>query len=209
MITVCCVKAKPHYDHVWVNRLYRMVKENLTIPHRFICVTDDDSGVKCAVKRLPKGLGGWWSKLALHRQDFLEPPVFYLDLDVLILGNLDFIAEYKGDFALLRDFYRLDGFGSGVMLWNKPHPHIWENWLKNGTPNHPLGDQGWMEWMVPNADRLQDVFPDKFVSYKVHCEYGPPNEAAVMSFHGIPKNDDFPTGHWVSQIWEGRKAKAA
>lgn len=206
-MNVVCVKSKPRYSHEWVNRLYGMVEKNMTIPHKFICLTDDDSGLKCASKRLPQGLRGWWAKLALFRT-VLTPPVLYLDLDTLILGNLDFVKDYDGDFALLRDFYREDGFGSGVMLWTRPFDYIWNEWLRHGTPDHPLGDQGWMEMMVPDADCLQDVFPGKFISYKVHCQEKVPEDARVLSFHGEPKNIDFPDTHWVSKVWKGERLAA-
>ena len=98
------------------------------------------------------------------------------------------------------------------MLWNQAQPNVWQQWLASGMPDHPLGDQGWIEAMIPNADRLQDVFPGKFVSYKVHCENDmPPADprAAVLSFHGLPKQTDFPESHWVSRIWRGEERVAA
>lgn len=206
-VTVACVKSKPAYDHHWVNRLYRAVQKHLSVQHRFVCFTDDSSGIACQTKPLPKGLRGWNAKMALHRPVALSGKVLYLDLDTLIVDSLDFVAKYEGDFAILRDFYRADGYGSGVMLWNKPQPQVWTRWLELGMPEHPLGDQGWMEEFVPNADRLQDVFPGKFVSFKVHCESGElPKESAVLSFHGAPKNCDFPREHWVTRLWLGEAA---
>lgn len=211
VLTVACVKAKPAYDHRWVNRLSRMVRENLTIPHRFVCLTDDASGLQCNTKTLPAGLQGWYAKLSLFRPRLFDGPVLYLDLDVLITGSMNFVASYKGDFAILRDFYRTDGYGSGVMLWTKPQPQVWEDWERAGRPPHPLGDQGWMELKVENADRLQDVFPGKFVSYKVDCAEKDcvPDGAAVVSFHGEPKNADFLPNHWVSRIWRGEQVARA
>ena len=211
-LTVVCVKSGPgNYTHAWVNRLHRMVRQNLTVRHRFVCLTDDTGGLTCTTKRLPeKGLG-WYAKLAMFRKSLFDGLVLYLDLDVLIVGNLDFVTKFKGDFAILRDFYRPDGYGSGVMLWNKEYPHVWENWLREGCPPHELGDQGWMEKQLPNAIRLQDEFPGKFISYKVHCAERDelPEGAAVLSFHGEPKNADFPPEHWVSRIWKGEQRMAA
>ncbi len=213
-LTVACVLAKPGYGREWVRRLERMVRANLTVPHRFVCLTDDDGGLTCRTKRLPAGLrfgSGWWAKLALFQRGLFEGRVLYLDLDSLVLGDLDFVTKFDGDFAILRDFYRPDGYGSGVMLWNKPHPHVWDDWIAAGAPQHPLGDQGWMEQALPNAYRLQDEFPGKFVSYKVHCAERDqaPEGAAVLSFHGEPKNADFPPEHWVSKTWRGEMRQAA
>jgi hypothetical protein len=209
-LTVVCVKSKPAYDHVWVNRLARMVRANLSAPYRFVCLTDDPSGLACTTKTLPAGLSGWWAKLAMFRPGLFDGTVLYLDLDSLIVGNLDFVREFRGDFAILRDFYRDDGYGSGVMLWTKPQFHVWQNWIDARRPEHPLGDQGWMEKQVPNARRLQDEFPGKFISYKVHCQGDKlPDGAAVLSFHGTPKNTDFPREHWVSKVWRSEERLAA
>lgn len=206
MLTVLCVKTKPRYGAEYVNRLFRAVSRNLTVEHRFVCLTDDSTGVACETMPMPRGLQGWWGKIAMFRPGLFNGPVLYIDLDTLITGNLDFVTEYKGDFAILRDFYRPDGYGSGVMMWNRPHEHVWKEWVMAGCPNHPLGDQGWMEAMIPNADRLQDVFPDKIASYKVHCfiagnEVEPPRGTSILCFHGTPKQDDFPADHWVTRTW--------
>lgn len=202
MITVACVKSRPLYAHSYVNRLYRAVQANMRVPHRFVCLTDESRGVACPSRMLPKGLEGWWAKLALFRD--LEPPVIYFDLDTLILDSIDFLTDFTGDFAILRDFYRPEGMGSGVMLWNKKHPHIWNNWLAAGRPNHPLGDQGWMEEQVPNAQKIQDLWPGKVKSFKADELEEGPKDAAVVCFHGTPKQHDFPEGHWVHTAWTRR-----
>ncbi len=209
MITVACVKARPNYGHDYVRRLQRMVSENLHITHRFVCLTDNDAGLTCRTKRIPAGIGGWWAKLALHKRGMFDGKVIYFDLDTLILDDITFLAGYEGDFALLRDFYRPEGYGSGVMLWNRPHPQLWEDWLHEGRPLHPLGDQGWMEQRIENADRLQDLYPGKFVSYKAHCARGVPDGAAVCCFHGHPKQHDFQDNHWVTRAWRGPERVAA
>ena len=209
MIIVACVKAKPGYSADYVNALHDGVKRNLHVEHRFICFTDDDRHIKCYCKKLPAGLSGWWAKLALFRSGALDGRVLYLDLDTIIVDSLDFIASYSGDFAILRDFYRPDGYGSGVMLWNKPQPQVWDDWVKEKRPNHPLGDQGWMEQKVPDADRLQDVFPGKIVSFKADCEEAIPSGASIVCFHGEPKPhqldpeysvDNLLLQHWVGEI---------
>lgn len=99
----------------------------------------------------------------------------------------------------MRDFYRPDGYGSGVMLWNEEQPQVWDEWVKRPF-YHPLGDQGWMEMWVEKADRLQDVFPGKFVSYKAHCRGGLPEGAAAVCMHGHPKPHQV-ADEWVQQHW--------
>lgn len=201
ILSVVCLKAPPAYTRMDVVRLERMVARHLTIPYRFYCVTNDHAGLSCRTKHLPSALKGWWGKLYLHKLGLFGGPVLYLDLDTLIVDNIDFVADYKGDFAILRDFYRPDGYGSGVMLWNTPQPHVWDLWFDDPVI-HPLGDQGIMEICVPNADRLQDLWPEKFVSFKESCQEGIPKGAAVVCFHGAPKPAAFADDHWVSRIWK-------
>lgn len=203
LLTVACVKCKPDYGYRDVNRLQAMVKRHLTLPHRFICFTDDPVGVKCNTKKLPGGLVGWWAKLAMFRRGVLDGKVLYIDLDTLIVDSLDFIEGYSGDFAILRDFYSPEHYGSGVMLWNKAPHQVWDRWQEMRF-NHPMGDQGWIESQVKDADRLQDLYPNKLVSYKAHCEEQQkiPDGAAIVCFHGFPKPENFDNDHWVSRIWK-------
>lgn len=207
-LTVVCVKSPPAYDHLYVNRLYAGVKRNLTVPHRFVCLTDDSSGCKCATRSLPGGLRGWWAKLAIFAKAW-SGLVIYFDLDTLITGNLDFLTKYEGDFAILRDFYRPDGYGSGMMLWNKRQPQLWTDWVSAGGPDHAHGDQGWIEDRMPGADLLQDLYPGRIVSYKEHCASGLPVGASVVCHHGTPKPHDFEPGHWVSRAWAGELRASA
>lgn len=213
-LTVCCVKTKPNYDYHWVNRLYLAVKRNLTIPHRFVCFTDYTGGLKCPAAGFPRFLdgSGWWAKLSLFRPGLFDGLVLYLDLDSLIVGNLDFVKEYTGSFALLRDFYRPHGYGSGAMLFRGDHSHIWTEWLRQKCPTEisteTWGDQAWMEKELPEADLLQDLWPGRFVSYKEDCQEGCPEGASVVCFHGEPKNHQFSDDHWVTRTWLGEKKAA-
>ena len=208
VLTVVCVKAKPAYGHRDVNRLKAMVDRNMTIPHRFICFTDDTGGVTCNTKKLPAGVGGWWAKLAMFRPGILSGKILYIDLDTLITDSLDFVDEYQGKFAILSDFYDPPHYGSGVMLWNECPTQVCTNW-EHGRPIHPMGDQGWVEQQVKDADFFQDLWPGKFVSYKVHCADGVPQDAAMVCFHGDPKPWHFDENHWVQKIWTGQDRKAA
>jgi hypothetical protein len=198
-VNVVCVKSRPLYDHHYVNNLYKAVRNHLSVPYRFFCLTDDPGGLKCRTKKLPPQLRGWWAKLYLFALHF-EGLVLYLDLDTLITGPLDFVTDYGGDFAILRDFYRPEGYGSGVMLWNRTPRHVWDRWFDD-PKIHPEGDQGWIEEQVKGADRLQDLFPGKIVSYKADCGNGLPEGAAICAFHGHPKPHELDKDSWAGKIW--------
>ena len=47
---ILCIKWGSKYGGAYVNRLYEGVREHLSGPIRFICLTDDDSGLSSEVK---------------------------------------------------------------------------------------------------------------------------------------------------------------
>ena len=62
------VNYKPEYEI----RLKKQIEENITIPFRFICLSDVEiEGIETIP--LKDGLKGWWSKLEMFREfnDFL------------------------------------------------------------------------------------------------------------------------------------------
>ena len=128
-LTVVCVKWGTKYGPEYVNRLYAGVRRHLRKRHRFVCLTDDASGLRTKdddfeVRELPKGWQGWWNKATLFDPATgLRGRVIYIDLDTVIVGSLDPIASFSGLFATLgtdnfRNERRKDGLNSSVMIFN-------------------------------------------------------------------------------------------
>ena len=208
LLTVCCVKWGDGYGPEYVNILYDMVRRNLPqlFPGRFVCFTEDPEGIDpgIEIRPLPVGLSGWWNKLALFKSGVFKPTerVLYIDLDTVIMGALDEIARYDGQFASLRDFYRSDGIGSGVMAWPGGFgSEIWEKFEAQGFPQIEGGDQAFIESMGIEAVRLQDAFPGLICSFKKDCIQGPPLDTGIVCFHGEPKPDNC-NSPWVERIWK-------
>jgi glycosyltransferase involved in cell wall biosynthesis len=197
----------------YVNVLADMVKRNMPpfCRWRFMCLTDDASGLDDGIEviPLPADLIGWWGKLYLFKRGlFTEGDrIIYLDLDTLVVGALDKILSYQGDMAILRDFYQPRRGAPGVILWRSGFGHfIWDEWIAQGRPENELGDLGWIEGLdqgrfTKQLDRLQDLYPDFFVSYKVHCQPFPPVNASVVCFHGQPKPHNC-FQQWVANVWK-------
>lgn len=191
----------------YVNRLYRGVSRNLREGYeaKFICFTDDPAGLDAGIetREIPPGLRGWWAKLGLFKPGLFPDGerIVYFDLDTVIVRDIDAIVDYAGPFAMLRDIYRLDGLGSGVMLWPSGWgAHIWETFEKVGLPEIAGGDQEWIERHAPEALRLQDIYKGAFRSYKADCEKGLPDDAKVVCFHGEPRPHEAPD-EWIKRIW--------
>lgn len=157
-----------------------------------VCLSDVD--VPCQRIPLAHDWPGWWSKMEVFRPDLGIGDFLYLDLDTIVRGNTAHMERGRG-LALLRDFYRPHGLGSGVMfLPAAQRAEVWTAWIANPhrwmAEHRDGGDQEFLErhWLA-KAARLQDIYPGEIASYKA----SPPEEwqaARVVCFHGRPKPRD-------------------
>lgn len=216
-LNVVCVKVKPKYDAEYVNKLYRGVARNLTQPFKFICLTDEPSGIDPAIQVIPvtnHRLPGWWQKISLFKPlAEIQGRILYFDLDTVITGPLTDVASYDGEFAIIKPFYRPFGFMSSVMAFESGFgQHVWTEFMKNPEANMQTcapaphlngawGDQRWLEMCFDRADYVQDLFPGQFVSYKADAlrEGRIPVDARVVLFHGEPRPHE--VDGWVRQYW--------
>lgn len=201
MLTVACVNVGNYEGRgeEYVKILRDMVIRNLGRPFRFVCLTDTPiAGIEC---HAPKpGLEGWWAKLYLFT--LLKDDVLYFDLDTIITGPLEFLADCEERFAILRDFYRWNGQQSAVMRWRGDHSYVWDQWIAAGRPRMIGGDQTWIEKVLPDAKRLQDLYPERFCSYKRDAiDWIPSSNTSVVCFHGRPRPHEV-TDRWVPHFWK-------
>ena len=121
MNNVLCLKWGTLYSAEYVNRLYRDVKVHLHGPFRFVCATDDPSGLAEGVEAVPlppKPAGmefndqytGWpniYVKLCVFERGFagLDGPTLFLDIDQIVVGDLDCFFDYApGRFCIIRNW---------------------------------------------------------------------------------------------------------
>lgn len=210
MLNVVCVKLGTKYGPEYVNILFDMVRRNLRegFEGKFWCLTDDptDLNPEIGILTAPKGLTGWWGKLWLFSPGLFPEGerILYFDLDVCIVGVLEDVAEYQGDFAILKEFLNAPGWQSSVMAWRSGYGHeVWEKWVEQERPEVVGGDQEWIEIVLGKADYLQDLFPGGFLSYKCDCHVGhhPPRGSKVIIFHGEPKPDNCGE-QWAAIVWK-------
>lgn len=216
---VVCLKWGVKYPPDHVNRLFNMVRRNLSVDFTFHCLTEDAQGLDPLIHHLPletSDLKGWWYKLALFKKDFygLEGDILYFDLDVVITGNIDFLASTPGDFVICRGWSRNLMWNSSVMRFKSgANNDIWQSFCENKTDvlANYNGDQEWIFKCRPNAD----IWPqNKIVSYKKSLNSKAfrwleklglgrlglkapdwmdtplPEAAAVVIFHGKPDPED-------------------
>lgn len=195
---VVCVKVGDAYGPEYVNRLAAMVARHTTRPHQFLCLTDDARGLECASEAIAADLPGWWAKLAMFQPRRFNERVLYLDLDTVICGNVDFLFDYTGPFAILRSFLPPSRYGSAIMSFTPGHSYLYSDF----TPDvmaRLYGDQDWIEEKLAAADYWQEIAPGAIGSYKVDELAESPKDFAICCFHGEPKPHQ--VEGWVVDAW--------
>lgn len=123
MINIVCVYQITEYSFVkytpeYVQKLKRSFAKHLTVPHRFVCLTNLDyiEGVETH-KLLFPNWWGHWAKMEIFRPGLLTGPTIYSDLDALLCGNIDALAEAKDYHVMIEDFYP-EIYNSTLMYFN-------------------------------------------------------------------------------------------
>ena len=94
MKNVVCIKWGEKYSAEYVNRLYGMVQRQLSLPHRFVCLTEDSTGIDSVIETLPlirTDLKHSYTKLQLFLNPLhdIQGQILFLDLDTVILNSID------------------------------------------------------------------------------------------------------------------------
>jgi hypothetical protein len=173
-----------------VETLYSMVARNITydVAYRFICFTDDQAAYKAPIqtRHLTLDLKGHLNKLHLFKENLFSSDdlVLFLDINTLIVGPLDFIFQYTGSFAILRDFFQPNTYNTAVMLWRGDYnTSIWGSYRDAGFPKILGDEEAWIEKNAPvNIEILQDIFPFRFVCYTEDGRGDMPAETSVLCF---------------------------
>ncbi|MBX9927146.1 MAG: hypothetical protein K2Y05_12375 [Hyphomicrobiaceae bacterium] len=125
-VNVVCMKWGDRYSAMFVNRLFGMVTRNTSWAVRFVCFTDDPAGIRPEVECQPMPrfdydpkLGKYWPKLGLMQADLggLSGMTLFLDLDLVIVGNIDEMFRHPGRFLIIREWKDPHlGYGNSSVL---------------------------------------------------------------------------------------------
>lgn len=131
IINVVCVLrqgGKVGYDASWVRKLKDAVSRNLTLPHKFVCLSDCD--VPCERIPLDTTGDGFWAKMQLFKPNIFSGPVFYIDLDTVICQNIDDIILKVSNEKFVMWYESDKGVHSSAMMWwNGDCSHLWDLYL--------------------------------------------------------------------------------
>ncbi len=120
-LTVWSVYWGDKYKKAYVYALKEAVEKNLSVQHEFRCITVESLPGIVTVK--PYGpYHGWWSKLNLFAPHRATGPSLYFDLDVVIVGSLDYLIPYtetKNTVAAPANWAQsgYEGIQSSVIAW--------------------------------------------------------------------------------------------
>ncbi len=221
---VMCMKWGTLYSGDYVNILYRAVKAHITGPFRFVCLTDDTTGLDPNIKAFPipdLGLSeadwkkGGWPKLGVFKRDLygLTGRCLFVDLDTVISGPLDEFFDYPGEMVAIDTgptwgVDTPDGkplAGTGIFAFTLgAHGDILDDFLadKDGVVKAHRIEQIYVQSKVPDMG----FWPKAWVtSFKYHQRRPaliglivPPKppvpETRVIAFHGDPRPIDLVNG---------------
>ena len=211
---IICMKWGTKYGPEYVNRLHSMVSRHLTLPHRFVCFTEDGSGLNPGIDvlplpemDLPPGKERGWRKLSTFQNPLadLEGTALFLDLDVVIVDSIDPFFAQDGEFLIIHDWdrpWRITGNSSVYRFSVNRYPEIYAEFMADidAVKAKHRNEQAYLsEWMHQRG--LLQYWPKEWcVSFKRNClprwpvslwKTPPlPEKARIVVFHGNPNPPD-------------------
>lgn len=236
IIDCVCVLHGDKYRWEYVEKLYAMVRRHVPCEVRFHVFTEESRPVsnhmiKHVLTEWP-GISGprksWWYKMQVFNPRHIAGPVLYLDLDIMIVDNLDWMLALDTQyFWIIRDWKYLwypgwTGTNSSVMYWDTTKfDKIWSDFCQadiNEITKKYRGDQEYITEILDEGDRC--FFPDDFLaSWRWQVKDGGldrrkniykspgaggilhPNNKIVV-FHGSPKPHEIDDA-LVLKFWRG------
>lgn len=215
-----------------VNRLRAMLARNLTVPHVFHCSTEAPEGLRpdIVVHPLPAvdfcdWDPGFARKVAIFSADFLGLEgelLLQIDLDMVIIGNVDFVADRpEEDFLIARGRNQASNSrGHSAIMRHRigTMTDVWERLIAD--PGHAVAvaqshrnppgyicDQRWVDYAIPDMHFFED---GRIVYFRQDCNAradhqnptgiaAPPEGARIVSFAGKMKPQhvmDGSSGTW-------------
>jgi hypothetical protein len=202
---IVCLKYGSKYDAEYVNKLYSMTKRHCTVDYKFVCITEDAIGLNSNIEVLPliidPEISGWWYKIMLFDRNFpLMGKLLFIDLDVVILGNINKFFEHdEKSFVISRGFSKKNYLGmnsSCFRLDTGSQAHVYDDFIKDkiGITKQLHGDQDWIQRKVSKYS----FWPDGWLrSYKLD---GIEDDTTIAVFHGNPKPHELDIT-WIKENW--------
>ncbi|MCQ2364246.1 MAG: hypothetical protein MJ051_01660 [Akkermansia sp.] len=164
-----CLKWGTRYPASYTNTLYQSVKRHMHRPFRFVCITDDPTGLDEGIETRPlpenPGYKVWpdiFIKLVMLKPGFLQltGPTIFMDVDVVIMGDLDCFFDYMP--------------GKNCII------HNWIEWHKTLFRKRPaIGNSSVFRFQAENCGYIYETFMREFDEANDHSKY--PTEQAYLT----------------------------
>ena len=227
-MNIICMKWGDKFPVDYVNRLYTMVSSSIDVKFRFVCFTENSIGIRSEVEiqalpelKLPAGSPErGWRKLTVFKKGFggLSGPTLFLDLDVVIVGNLNVFFSKPGDFLIAHDkkkSQKREGNSSVFRFEIGKYSQILDYFEKNSeqVKNEVRHEQAYLSREIDKLGKLE-FWPDDWVpSFKYKCcpswfkswfeAPSIPRGARIILFHGLPNPPEAiigRSGKWYRHI---------
>ena len=230
MQTIICMKWGERYSAEFVNRLWRSIQRNTNRPTRLVCFTDDTTHIDPSVTcyplpdvNLPEDLALTpWRKLAVWQAPLedLNGDILFLDLDLVITGNLDVFFDYEpGRYCVAENWTQLGKGIGNTSCYRFPvgkFTHLYNNLQANPqakTDKHRIsqvyisrevGDIVFWpaSWCASFKHTLVPRWPMNFFQAP-----DLPPDTRIVAFTGKPDQDEAARGEWPIKHWYKRLYK--
>lgn len=216
------------YGPEYVNILYDMVRRHLKTPHRFLCLTDDTSGIRPEIETAPipdiplgsaPHFSGWRKLACLSPELDIQGTVLFFDLDVVILDELSPFLDFEAEkFCIIENWTQIgQGIGNSSVFRYEAgkHTDIFEHFRQNHEQIYidVTNEQTYLTEMVRETGYAVKFWPEEWCrSFKRHSlprnrllrfvqTPRQPENCRVLVFHGPPKPIDAANGIWP-QKWK-------
>jgi len=217
--TIICMKWGSRYGPEFVNRLHKSIKRHTKRKTRLYCFTDNDKGIDNRVicKPLPKiklpetiSLTPW-RKLSVWQCPLydLTGDVLFLDLDLVITGNLDRFFDFKpGKYCVIENWTQIGKNIGNTSCFRFPVGKY--DFIFKKFQNNP--EKVWKKFHIEQTflsfEIKDQIFwpPDWCKSFKhnllpswplrIWRAAKLPLETSVVAFTGKPDPDDVIKGEW-------------
>jgi len=244
-LTCICIKWGTLYPTEHVNRLYRAVLRNTKRDVDFYCMTENADGLDSGINVLPLAEQPYDARMvtaqktvkkqgALKKIAMFNPalysenvgPVLALDLDILITGDLDELADFAPGHVVMRGPFAPDaeprtyGEGSFIKFEPKHHSFLYTSMAENpeGAVEMCKGSEQTYTSATAHQNEMFTPYPsDWIVSFKYHCRpkrplnllVAPklPEQARIVCFHGRPNVDEAMNGFKSDPLHSTKPAK--
>ena len=213
------MKWGSRYGPEFVNRLYNSIKRHTKKTTKLYCFTDDIKGINKNIicKPLPKiklpetiSLTPW-RKLSVwqHPLDKLKGDVLFLDLDLVITGNLDRFFDFNpGKYCVIENWTQIGEDIGNTSCFRFPvgkYDYIFKKFQKNPEE---VWKKFHIEQIFLSAEIKDQIFwpSDWCKSFKHNLlPFWPlriwkpailPKETSIVAFTGKPDPDDVIKGKW-------------